>query len=233
MPILIGRNVPAVATTFFVDCESKLKVRDVFGNSYDICIGLDYKHLGSYKDAKRNKSREFGYRIGEDTKAAQELFRATRRATVATENNWQLAVALSVSRLCYDVDTDEALTEPQWRRITTAYDGLARRAVSRFFFHKEHRHTSSCALAACRALPLKLHVLFLMLGYLGRILSTAPPFLLAAIDVLARECKLFYCLVRSDLVCYSRIVGVILACRTQMMISVGRLIVFVMEMLAG
>ena len=113
MPILIGRNAPAVAITCFVDCDSKLEVKDAFGNSYDICVGLDYKHLGSYKDAKRTASPELGYRIGEATNAAQELFRATRRATVAPEKNWQLAVALSVLHLCYDAHTDAALTEPQ------------------------------------------------------------------------------------------------------------------------
>ena len=199
MRILNGPGALAACTAIFIEHGSKLKVRDAYENVYDICVGLDYKHFGYYKDAKRNKSQELGYRIGEASSAANELFRATRRADVAPDKNWTVVVFLAVSRLCYDLHTDSAFIPYQWIRIRTAYEGYARRAVARKFFYFDHRHTSVHALALCSALPVDLHVMFLRVGYLGCILFTAPPFLPAAIDVLARERKSFYRLVRQDL----------------------------------
>ena len=47
MPIILGPDTPAVASKIYVEDKSEIKVRDLHGNDYTICVGMSYKHLGS------------------------------------------------------------------------------------------------------------------------------------------------------------------------------------------
>ena len=199
MPVVIGKGAPAVSTDIFTTRKAIITVDDAYGNSYNIHAGLDYKHLGSFKDAKRNKTREHSYRIAEAATASAELFRATRRADVPPDKAWRLAESLCASRLCFDVHTDSTLSEAHLKRLSAAYNGFARRCVNKKLFHVDTRKTADHALAICGALPLELHVLHLRVGYVGRILGNAPPFLLAAIQVLADTKDSFLSRVIDDL----------------------------------
>ena len=195
MPIILGPDTPAVASKIYVEDKSEIQVRDLHGNDYTICVGMSYKHLGSYKDSKRNKAQELSYRAGEASSAAKELFRATRKAEVTPPKNWQLALSLCASRLCYDAHTDSFFTEAQIKKMSSTYDGLARRSVSRKFFHESSRCSAAFARALCVALPAELHLRFARLSYLARLIDTGPLFVLAAIDVLARSPRSFFRLV--------------------------------------
>ena len=199
MPIILGPDTPAVASKIYVEDKSEMKVRDLHGNDYTICVGMSYKHLGSYKDSKRNKAQELSYRAGEASSAAKELFRATRKAEVTPPKNWQLALSLCASRLCYDAHTDSFFTEAQMKNMSSTYDGLARRSVSRKFFHESSRCSAAFARALCVAAPAELHLRFARLSYLARLIDTGPLFVLAAIDVLARSPRSFFRLVLDDL----------------------------------
>ena len=76
MPIINGKGAREVSSLIFNEGGAIIDVTDAYGNCYAINVGLHYKHLGSYKDAKRNKNKELSYRAGEAGSASTELFKA-------------------------------------------------------------------------------------------------------------------------------------------------------------
>ena len=131
---------------------------DDFGNESCVHIGLEYKHLGNRKDAKVSRSKEIGFRIAEAASAINELCRSTRTAHVDPPKHWNLAVYLCVSRLAYDAHTESKWTSAQMPQLSSAYNGFARRSVSKAFFVDDNRRSADAALAVCSALPFELHL---------------------------------------------------------------------------
>ena len=200
MPIIIGKDAGVVKHDIFVKRKSKLEVTDDFGNVSLIHVGLEYKHLGNHKDAKRSRAKEIGYRIAEASGANKELCRSVRKSHLEPHKHWLLATSLCVTRLAFDAHTESKWTDTQIAKMSSVYNGFARRSAAKDFFSADNRLTSNAALSICKALPFELHLRFVRLGYLVRLANHGPSFLLVALDVLSPQPFSFAKLIKTDLV---------------------------------
>ena len=199
VPVVIGRNAKAVNTELFIGSGGIIKVSDDFQNSYSLCVGMSYKHVGSYKDSKRSRVKELAYRAAEAATACKELSRSTRKADVSPVKHWMLTTSLCVSRLLFDAHTFSFWTDSQLKRVVSAYEGFARRAVSKKLFDEDNRQQAKKALAICEALPCEDFLRFSRLLYICRLASSGPAFLLASLDVLASQPRSFVKRIQADL----------------------------------
>ena len=158
MLVIIGKRAADVKTYIFVNREAKLDVIEDVGNRSLVPMALDYKHLGSHKDANRSRAKEMVHRIAEAANASRELSRCTCRSQVEPPKHWLLAMSLCVTRLAYDAHTESNWTSAQMSKLASAYNSSARNYVDKQFVNIENRKTAEAALALCQALPFELHL---------------------------------------------------------------------------
>ena len=199
MPILNGVASVQTGLDIFEHSDAKCTGVDGWGRPFTVCYGLTYKHLGSYKDARRCRSTEVTYRCGEAASASRELFAALRKTAVPPCHQWRFAASLCVSRLTLDAHTDAYHTAGSASKVRATYDGCARRCCAIKFFDDDSKLPADVAIAKCGAVPYDFFLAFTRLAYYGRLLSRGPLCLFAALDLLASARNSYVSVMKKDL----------------------------------
>ena len=184
LPVLHGRDLKIAEDEIWTQNQGVCNVSWPGGVDV-IHYGRVYKHLGSYKDVKRSKATEIGYRAAEAGSASRELFKALRKTNVDPPRQWRFVSSLCNSRLLLDIQTETSIARGSIGKLKAAYDGFARRCCGKRFFDPKSRVASDIALAHCNALPLEDHIRLARLTYLGRLVAHGPPFLIALLELLS------------------------------------------------